>query len=728
MILRSLNGHHVKRAQGGSLGPISRSQQKKVESKGENLRYTVVNGDAVVGYSNSTSQEDFIEAEWRRSEMPTAMATIQTRKHLGAVPSYWECFSTFCQQTILHGWHYLTKEREPADRPCCRCCSCSGCTLNGGDSVATSSLPKHTCSRNGFSKERPRDEGGGNGDVYRSVFWSIIVFASVVSGGFFLHDNTSEFLKSTVQTTLDSMVPLTQVLFPSVVVCNINQIRKSLFNELGFYENETLVRIMYEDFIKGTKDNSENSTYTGDADDFEEDEHHATKRKEFYQVLRNYLLSKNISVSKSIIWLSHQECDDMFVYSKWNGSTTYTHGENKRDFGTDYGICCWYTPQLNFSAIPFGPDTDWNHWFGTVTKGAKTGKDNGFSVLFDIESFDYGYYDEGSEGLKVAIVHHLDMPIMRQRAFHIAPGTENQIPITPTLYTANPQVLTRFSPEQRDCYQEHEIDLKYLPKSHGYRYEMSNCLFEAAFEKILDECQCAPGFHNEGGSDAMEVYDVCTGGQLACSNEILNRMGQYSRVIDTVDNVTKECLSNCEDQTNDLFVTTSNYPNRKTFKDREEFCILGKKLLSNTCSFPKRVPLTADFPNLCTTLELFPDFLNHCKNNRWRRERLDNKTLALAIESEIYNYAKSNLAIINIFIKEPYSKRFRKTEKMSRIAYIASSGGLLGLCMGFSFVSLAEILYHCFICVSLFFKKSSKSTLVMKDLYTTTGETENLSN
>ena len=65
-------------------------------------------------------------------------------------------------------------------------------------------------------------------------------------------------------------------------------------------------------------------------------------------------------------------------------------------------------------------------------------------------------------------------------------------------------------------------------------------------------------------------------------------------------------------------------------------------------------------------------------NFRWRRERIFNKTLALAVESEIYNYAKSNLAIINIFIKEPYSKRFRKTEKMSRIAYIASSGGLLG--------------------------------------------------
>ena len=28
--------------------------------------------------------------------------------------------------------------------------------------------------------------------------------------------------------------------------------------------------------------------------------------------------------------------------------------------------------------------------------------------------------------------------------------------------------------------------LRYLPKSHGYRYEMSNCLFEAALEKILE--------------------------------------------------------------------------------------------------------------------------------------------------------------------------------------------------------------------------------------------------
>ena len=55
------------------------------------------------------------------------------------------------------------------------------------------------------------------------------------------------------------------------------------------------------------------------------------------------------------------------------------------------------------------------------------------------------------------------------------------------------QALERFTPEERDCYMEDEIDLKYLPKKHGYRYEMSNCLFEAAYEKILEVCRCAPG-------------------------------------------------------------------------------------------------------------------------------------------------------------------------------------------------------------------------------------------
>ena len=55
-------------------------------------------------------------------------------------------------------------------------------------------------------------------------------------------------------------------------------------------------------------------------------------------------------------------------------------------------------------------------------------------------------------------------------------------------------------------------------------------------------------------------------------------MGEFNEVQDIIENKTKVCLNNCEDQINDLFVTTSNYPNKKTFKERAEFCLLVKKL------------------------------------------------------------------------------------------------------------------------------------------------------
>ena len=68
-----------------------------------------------------------------------------------------------------------------------------------------------------------------------------------------------------------------------------------------------------------------------------------------------------------------------------------------------------------------------------------------------------------------------------------------QIAVTPTLIVTSENAMARFTPAERDCYSEDEISLKYLPRDHGYRYEMSNCLFESAFENILDKCKCFPG-------------------------------------------------------------------------------------------------------------------------------------------------------------------------------------------------------------------------------------------
>ena len=92
---------------------------------------------------------------------------------------------------------------------------------------------------------------------------------------------------------------------------------------------------------------------------------------------------------------------------------------------------------------------------------------------------------------------------------------------------------------------------------------MSNCLFEAAFENILERCKCAPGFHMMGGDEAMEKYEICMGANLTCMNDLMNRMGAakvfhhknaqslfISGEFDHVDYEGKQtkCRSACEDQ------------------------------------------------------------------------------------------------------------------------------------------------------------------------------------
>ena len=53
-----------------------------------------------------------------------------------------------------------------------------------------------------------------------------------------------------------------------------------------------------------------------------------------------------------------------------------------------------------------------------------------------------------------------------------------------------------------------------------------------------------------------------------------------------------------------------------------------------------------------------------------------------------------------MLFKDSYVKKFIKDEKITRISFLANAGGLLGLCMGFSVISVAEIIYH--IAFSLF--------------------------
>ena len=65
--------------------------------------------------------------------------------------------------------------------------------------------------------------------------------------------------------------------------------------------------------------------------------------------------------------------NQFYINLQWNATTSYNF-EIPREFGTDYGICCWYTPQLNFTEILEHQmehnltEPDWSNFFLNIKK------------------------------------------------------------------------------------------------------------------------------------------------------------------------------------------------------------------------------------------------------------------------------------------------------------------------------------------------------------------------
>ena len=89
----------------------------------------------------------------------------------------------FCEETTLNGWYYLAKK--------------------------------------------------GVGKIGRG-YWVLVVLFSLCLSGNFIYSATNEYLDASVIITVDSVTAsLDKVIFPSLVICNQNQVLMLAENQLG---------------------------------------------------------------------------------------------------------------------------------------------------------------------------------------------------------------------------------------------------------------------------------------------------------------------------------------------------------------------------------------------------------------------------------------------------------------------------------------------------------------
>ena len=87
-----------------------------------------------------------------------------------------------------------------------------------------------------------------------------------------------------------------------------------------------------------------------------------------------------------------------------------------------------------------------------------------------------------------------------------------------------------------------------------------------------------------------------------------------------------------------------------------------------------------------------------CPSNKWNKDKAfgNDEKKADGFEDDVFKYAQNNIVTLTMFIREPFAEKIVTNEKISRISFMSDVGGLLGLFMGFSFVSAVEIIYHAF--------------------------------
>ena len=132
--------------------------------------------------------------------------------------------------------------------------------------------------------------------------------------------------------------------------------------------------------------------------------------------------------------------------------------------------------------------------------------------------------------------------------------------------------------------------------------------------------------------------------------------------------------------------TQATYPTNYGFIKTAEFCYILKKII-DSCQGDRRVSLEEHFPNICLSILTIDESTITCPLN-FEKTNITNKVRRFVVD-----YAKENIAKVNIFLKEPFVNRYKREEKITWNTFIGTTGGLLGLFLEFSFISIAEIVY-----------------------------------
>ncbi|XP_030040427.2 pickpocket protein 28 [Manduca sexta] len=268
-------------------------------------------------------------------------------------------------------------------------------------------------------------------------------------------------------------------------------------------------------------------------------------------------------------------------------------------------------------------------------RGSGYGAKSGLTFVLKANTIDLDYLCRGPvQGFKILLHNAAELPRLSQQYFRSPLSQEIVVSVKPKLMTTS-EGLRPYDPERRQCYFPNERYLRYFKV-----YTQANCQMECLANFTYARCGCV----HFGMPHATDMA-VCNAGRMACikkSQMELVTIGIQSAI--------------------DKKASDTEALNRAREVSEQCQCLLA-----------------------CTSIEYEAET---------SQADYDWEALYRANKSEIpVDLANVSYSRVMIFFKEAQFITSRRSELYGQTDFLASCGGLLGLFMGFSFISLIELIY-----------------------------------
>ncbi|KAL6445649.1 hypothetical protein ACFW04_000866 [Cataglyphis niger] len=318
--------------------------------------------------------------------------------------------------------------------------------------------------------------GNSELSIVERIFWIISFTTALGMAVYYIYYLYEKWNVSPIIISLSpEPVPLNEFPFPSITICNMNNVKKTEAKRIESGSDD-LDKIMMDDLC-----NWERSNVTYDQDQ---------------AIDWNRMLRFMINVS--------QPCTDMLYYCLWHGNQT----DCERIFNptmTDEGICCNFNsvtrkhlfynphdwPDLNITYPSVS--VDWNAEKGYDAnmppdvipwRPYGAGLFYGLTLVLDVESSEYYCSSTAGMGFKMLLHNPVETPKIADFSFSITPGEETRVIVRPRISTATPSIIS-IPQKKRKCFFTAERKLRY------YRtYTQRNCILECEANFTQEICDC----------------------------------------------------------------------------------------------------------------------------------------------------------------------------------------------------------------------------------------------